>query len=367
MGNTSSSSLHSYPDASCAQMFSTLGITSRTAQVLYRKFTELTCGENLLHAGDFYRGTQLLRTPFNERVFVALDVDGSGSLTFRDFAISLFSFLFLDEIASIRFAYYMLDTSTGNGGSGVGLKDFTELLAAAYGENWSYKPPSIIIYNEVRTALRCEDATNTAPTATTKSSSHSRSRATIQTLTRPSSLPLREAVKLLTFLRRESTSPPPPRQEEEEKKTSPPSLLTFEEFSKIAQSHPFLMLPIVCLSNDLRQVFGGKYFWESLARKSFRRVRIWSAFDLIQAKAEAARVDDAIRRATLLNDETSPPPLPPLPSAPPFSPTRSSTSQICRTEKEEAQELPPPLYRPQAERREKLKSMMMTENYEFVL
>ena len=226
---------YTYPEAeSTAQDLFHLGYSGAEAHVLHSIFVRLACGGEYLNAHDFFRGARIPRSPIYERVFLALDIDGSGAITFRDFCISLWSFLSLDEGSRVRFALYMLDPE---GVGGVGLPALAELLVAAYGEGWPKKPltAAIFVKAEALIELRTD--------------------------------------RLL-----------------------PPHFLTFEEFATLTRGHASMLLPIAYLSIELRKAFGGERFWARIARK--RRVtghnRHWSAFDVLQARSETARVDEAM-------------------------------------------------------------------------
>jgi Ca2+-binding EF-hand superfamily protein len=79
---------------------------------------------------QFYRHFRLDRSPFSDRVFSVLDADGSGSIDFREFVLSLWNFCSMDGRALMRFAFLLFDpNATGR----VPTEDLRSLIREVYG------------------------------------------------------------------------------------------------------------------------------------------------------------------------------------------------------------------------------------------
>ncbi len=75
--------------------------------------------------------------------------------------------------------------------------------------------------------------------------------------------------------------------------------LTAEEFYAIAAANASLLLPVFAIATRLRARFGGARFWARVTRARTRAgtMHLWSAADVLQARALARAAEDVISGA----------------------------------------------------------------------
>ena len=99
-----------YQSGSSAQLAAQLGISNSTLSKLEKVFSAIDFdGSGEVDVGEFLAFFELKRTKFSKRVFSVMDADGSGEMDFTEFLLAVWNYCTFNKYALVRFAFQLYD------------------------------------------------------------------------------------------------------------------------------------------------------------------------------------------------------------------------------------------------------------------
>ncbi len=133
-------------DDSALADFVRVGLAREAVDKLYGIWCRMdTARTGNVDLEQFYRHFRLDRSPFSDRVFSVLDSDGSGSIDFREFVLSLWNFCSMDGRALMRFAFLLFDP---NGTGRVATDELRNLIKEVYGAGFDRNEKVKVVIRE---------------------------------------------------------------------------------------------------------------------------------------------------------------------------------------------------------------------------
>jgi serine/threonine-protein phosphatase 2B regulatory subunit len=121
-----------YQSSSSAQLAMQLGISDATLTKLERVFSAIDFdGSGEVDVGEFLAFFELKRTKFSKRVFSVMDADGSGEMDFTEFLLAVWNYCTFNKYALIRFAFELYDA---DGSGAIDTDEMSNMLKDVYGK-----------------------------------------------------------------------------------------------------------------------------------------------------------------------------------------------------------------------------------------
>lgn len=121
-----------YQSSSSALLAKQLGISDSTLARLEKVFSAIDFdGSGEVDVGEFLAFFELKRTKFSKRVFSVMDADGSGEMDFTEFLLAVWNYCTFNKYALIRFAFELYDE---DGSGAIDTDEMSNMLKDVYGK-----------------------------------------------------------------------------------------------------------------------------------------------------------------------------------------------------------------------------------------
>ena len=121
-----------YNNNSSARLAEQLGIDDKTLDKLEKVFQAIDFdGSGEVDVSEFLQFFELQRTRFSKRVFSVMDADGSGEMDFTEFLLAVWNYCTFNKYALIRFAFELYDEDQSGM---IDVEEMTLMLTDVYGK-----------------------------------------------------------------------------------------------------------------------------------------------------------------------------------------------------------------------------------------
>jgi Ca2+-binding EF-hand superfamily protein len=113
------------------KLFDDFQITAKELSKFYDIFVLFDSNNNgIIEVDEFMKHLDITRTPFAYKVFLLMDEDSSGGVTFREFVLSIWNFCTLSNSSLERFAFDLYDK---DGSAELTVEEIHQMLQDVYG------------------------------------------------------------------------------------------------------------------------------------------------------------------------------------------------------------------------------------------